>query len=449
VDFFDAAAVVRARAGRSCSCDRHLLVGRLAAPIIHGGSVNRKSIVQIFVLVLLVAVGAGVYLSQQEGGLDFMRELVGLGPGEPARTLPPKPVHKAAAPTPRPKPHVAAKSKPESSAIPDHLASGEIFKTAFAVESADIDNGVLTLRQGTEPLATEVTLFLRTKSWQVPAGRSFQFPNKTATDAEAPMVRVRWPQSGQKELSQRDFADDYTLELELGKVQDNKLPGKISLTLPDTDKSQIAGTFNAAVRGFHFVDGKPDLSSDSVDTLQYLALREILKDDPDMPVADVAFRQGRYSASPASGPETGYIEIQYRVGDGAPNERKYQFVKEQDQWRVARTLQPDQLDVAHPREIPGPKSAPEQLLPYLAAKHIESDAQKRHAGSLLVASEFATRYNAKKKIGVVDVGYKVGDGGPVQTAFLFRLDKKGWTLARELKKTERVNLATGKIEKQR
>jgi hypothetical protein len=420
-----------------------------AAPIIHGGSVNRKSIVQIFVLVLLIAVGAGVYLSQQEGGLDFMRELVGLGPSGAAKALPSKPVHTAAAPTPRPKRHVVGTPKPESPAFPDHLASGEIFKTAFAVESAEIDNGVLTLRQGTKPQATEVTLLLRTKSWQVPADRSFQFPGKTAADAPAPTIRVRWPESGRKELSERDFAEGYTLKLELGKVQDNKLPGKIYLTLPDTDNSQIAGTFNAAVRGFHFVDGKPDLSSDSVDTLQYLALREILKDDPDMPLTDVAFRQGRYTANPASGPPTGYIEIQYRVRDGAPNERKYQFVKEQDEWRVARTLRPDQLDAAHPREIPGPKGAPEQLLPYLTAKHIESQAQKRHAGSLLVASGFATRYNEKKRIGVVEVGYKVGDGDPVRTAFLFRLDKKGWEFARELKKTERVNLATGKVDRQR
>ncbi len=409
---------------------------------------NRKSIVQILVLVLLIVVGAGVYLSQQEGGLDFVRELIGLGPSEPPKTVPPKRVHKAAAPTPKPAPRPVAKAKPEPE-IPDRLASGQIFKAAFAVESADIENGVLTLRQEGGPVPTEVIVNLRTQSWQVPAGRNFDIAPTAAAGPDSPMVRVRWRESGEKEFRERDFTDKLSLKLELAKLQDRKLPGKIRLELPDEDKSQIAGTFNAELRGFRVVDGKPDLSVDSVDTLQYLALREILKDDPDMRLQEVAFRQGRYAAVPAAGLPTGYIEIQYRAGDAAPEARKFQFIKEQDQWRIARALQPDQLDVAHPREVPGAKSSPDQLFPYLAARRIETEVQKSKAGSLLVAGDFATRYNDKKKIGVVEVGYKVGDGAPVQTAFLFQQDKKGWKLVRELKKKERVNIATGKVEKQR
>ena len=409
---------------------------------------NRKSIVQILVLVLLIVVGAGVYLSQQEGGLDFVRELVGLGPSEPPKTVPPKRVRKAAAPIPKPAPRSAAKAKPEP-AIPDRLASGQIFKAAFAVESADMENGVLTLRQEGGSFPTEVIVNLRTQSWQVPAGRNFEIAPSATAGPDSPMVRVRWRESGEKEFRERDFTDKFSLKLELAKLQDRKLPGKIRLELPDDDKSQIAGTFNAELRGFRVVDGKPDLSVDSVDTLQYLALREILKDDPDMRLQEVAFRQGRYAAAPAAGLPTGYIEIQYRAGDAAPEARKFQFVKEQDQWRIARALQPDQLDVAHPSEVPGAKSAPDKLFPYLAARRIEAEVQKSKAGSLLVAGDFATRYNDKKKIGVVEVGYKVGDGAPVQTAFLFQQDKKGWKLVRELKKKERVNIATGKIEKQR
>jgi hypothetical protein len=408
--------------------------------------VNRKSIVQIFVLVLLVAVGAGVYLSQQEGGLDFVREIVGLGPSEPPK---PAPARKATAPEAAPKPRAGARAKPNAPVIPDRAASGQVFKTAFAVESAQIENGVLTLRQESGPTPTEVVLFLRTQAWQVPAERSLQFPSAGSAATDTPLIRVRWRENGQKEFRERDFAEQYTLTLDLAKLQDRKLPGKISLTLPDEDKSQIAGTFSAELRGFRVVDGKPDLSIDSVDTLQYLALREVLKDDPDMRLQDVAFRQGRYVAAPAAGLPSGYIEIQYRAGDAAPQARKFQFAKEQDQWRIARALQPDQLDAAHPREAPGPKSPPDQLFPYLVAKRIETDVQKRHAGSMLVSTDFATRYNEQKKIGVVELGYKVGDNAPVQTAFLFQQDKKGWKLVRELKKKERVNIATGKVETQR
>ena len=408
---------------------------------------NRKSIVQILVLVLLIAVGAGVYLSQQEGGLDFVRELVGLGPTEPPKAAQTKPVRKAAAPAP--KPAAERKSKSEAPAIPDRLASGQIFKSAFSVESAQIENGVLTLRQDSGSLPTEVIVLLRSQAWQVPAGRNFQFPDAAAAAADAPIVRVRWRENGQREFREREFTDKYTLKLELAKLQDRKLPGKISLVLPDEDKSEIAGTFSAELRGFRVIDGKPDLSIDSVDTLQYLALREILKDDPDMRLQDVAFRQGRYVAAPATGLPHGYIEIQYRVGDAAPIGRKYQFAKETEQWRIARNLQPDQLDAAHPRETPGTASPPDQLFPYLAAKRIETEAQKKSAGRMLVATDFATRYNEKKKIGVVEVGYKIADSAPVQTAFLFQQDKKGWKLVRELKKKERVNIASGKVETQR
>jgi len=406
--------------------------------------VNRKSIVQILVLVLLIAVGAGVYLSQQDGGLDFVRELVGMGPSEPAKSdvtkIARKP--KPAAPTPKPAP----RAEPKPPAIPDRLASGQVLKNAFAVETAGIENGVLTLRQDSGSFPTEIVVNLRTQSWQVPAGRSF---NVAAAAADSPIIRVRWRESGESEFREREFPDKYVLKLDFAKIQDRKLPGKISLELPDDDKSKIAGTFSAEIRGFRVVDGKPDLSVDAVDTLQYLALREILKDDPDMRLQEVAFRQGRYETTPPVGPPTGYIEIQFRVGDAAPDARKFQFVKEQDQWRIARTLQPDQLDAAHPREVPGTTSLPDQLLPYLAARRIESDVQKSKSGALLVAGDFATRYNEKKKVGVVEVGYKVGEAAPVQTAFLFKQDKKGWKLVRELKQKERVNIATGKVEMRR
>lgn len=407
---------------------------------------NRKSIVQILVLILLVAVGAGVYLSQQEGGLDFMMNLVGLGGSQPPKSPPPKPIRRAAAPAPKPAHRKTAPPKAETPAIPQQPASGEIHNAAFTVESADIENGVLTLRQGARSSATEVQLFLKTRSWHVPAERRVQVSATAGATGDIPKIRLRWHEDGKPEPNQSEFADNYTLNLNLGKVKDGKLPGKIYLALPDS-KNQIAGTFTADVRGFHFIDGKPDLSSDSVDTLQYLALHEVLKNDPNMQLEDVAFRQGHYSVTASDVPPSGYIEIQYRVGDAAPVARKFQFAKEQDQWRIVGTLHPDQLDAAHPREAPGPKDPPERLFPFLAARKIEAEVQKRQPGALLAASPFATRYNEKKKIGVVDVGYKVGDEAPVQTAFLFRLGGKGWKLERELKHTEKVNLASGKIER--
>jgi hypothetical protein len=410
-------------------------------------ALNRKSIIQIFVLVLLIVGGAGAYFYQQEGGLGFITDLIGIGESTPPKvTIPKQPVKSPTSPPPS-RINVEQKARPESVAIPAQPAHGEIQKAAFSVESAEIESGVLTLRQGKEPLATEVKLFLNTKPWLVPAERSFKISAQAAA-TDAPLVRIRWQESGQKAPRQRDFTEKYTLQLELGREQDRKVPGKIQLMLPDEDKSQIAGTFTAEVRGFRFVDGKPDLAADAIDTLQYLALREILKDDPDKPINDVSFRQGRYGAPPGY-PSTGYLELEYRIGQATPIGQKFQFVKEQGAWRVIGTLRPDQLDEAHPYWIPGAKESPERLFPYLAAKRIETDVQKRLPGRSLNATEFQTRYNAKQKIGVAEVGYKVGDGQSTQTTFLYQLTPAGWTLSRELGRKERVNLATGKVETQR
>ncbi|MBI3899750.1 MAG: hypothetical protein HY308_15850 [Gammaproteobacteria bacterium] len=389
---------------------------------------DTKSIVQILLLVVLLVGGIGVWLSQREGGLSFLG-------GDSAEHETPVAV--------APKPTMATDPLPT---IPAQPANGQIQSVGFTVDAAEIEGGVLTLRQGVEPADTQVKLFLRTKPWEVPAGRSFQLINANAQDA--PLIRIRWYEPGQNAPRQREFKEKYTLRLELGPERNRKVDGKIYLTLPDENKSQVAGTFTADVRGFRLVDGKPDLTSDSVDTLQYLALRELLRDDADKPIKDVTFRQARYAAT-GGVPASGYLELDYTLGTEPPATQKFQFVKEDNTWRVVGKLNPDQLDEAHPHHVPGPKDAPERVFPYLAAKRIETDLQKRAPGRLVSATEFTTRYSDKHKIGVSEVSYKVGDGQLVQTAFLYRKVDNGWTLARELNKKERVNLASGKVETQR
>lgn len=393
----------------------------------------KKSVMQIIVLLLLVVVGAGAYLYTQEGGFGFIADLIG---GSQTST----------APTPPP---TAAKPKDQPPVIPERPVKGNINHTTFAPDIVDIESGVLTFRQGDGPLATEVKIFLYTKPWEVPVARSFKLMQPVA-GGQSPHIRVRSPELGQNAPRQREYTEKYTLLLELGQEKDKKLPGKIYLMLPDEDKSQIAGTFEAAIRGFRVVDGKPDLSADSVDTLQFLALRELLSGDADKPVKDVSFQRGQYDSRPVAGvPQTGYLEVSYRLGDGELTTQKFQYAKENDVWRVVRTLRPDELEEAHPYKTPGPKEPPERLFPYLAAKRIEADVKKRAPNQLVSGAEFAVRANDNHKVGVCEVSYTIGNGQPVQTAFLFRRGANGWRLERELSKKERVNFATGKVETQR
>jgi hypothetical protein len=257
-------------------------------------------------------------------------------------------------------------------------------------------------------------------------------------------VRLRWFDMKEKAPRERQFADKYTMRIELGKEQDRKVPGKIYLALNDEHRTQLIGTFTADVRGFRFVDGKPDLTTDSVDTLQYLALRELLKDDPDKAVKDVDFRRSQLDPST----QDGYIEMAYRVGDApSPMTQKFQFVKENNDWRVRGTLKPHQLHEAHPVKAPTVKDAPERLFPYLAAQRLEAPFAKQSTPPVLTTTAFTTRYSDAHKIGATDVSYQVGDAKPVQKTFLYQREKNGWVFKRELNANEKLNLATGKIEK--
>ncbi len=399
---------------------------------------NSKSLIQILLLLLLIVVGAGAYLYQQNGGFGFITDFLGDKPAAPPT---PVKVGPAAAP--------AAKSDIAAPTIPTHPAKGQVRGVPFFVGASEIENGVLTLRQREVPDAdTEVTITLMTKMWDVPAGRTFKIINQQPA-ADAPLVRIRWKEEGQGAPRQQQFTDKFTLLLELGQERDKKLPGKIYLSLPDEDKSVVAGTFEAGIRGFRLINGKPDLSSDSVDTLQFLALRELLRNDPTHPIADIGFRDARYDDTAESGlPQTGYLAVEYQVGE-QPVIQKFQFVKESDTWRVIGMLKPDQLDEAHPYKVPTSKERPQRVFPYLAARRVEAETKKRHPNKLINSAEFTPRHSDKHKVGVCEVSYKVGDGELVQTAYLFWMNQNGWALQRELGKKEKVNLTNGKVEVQR
>ncbi len=407
-------------------------------------SLDKKSLIQIVVLVVLVVGGAGAYLMQQDGGLDFITSFFGSESAKITASAP-----RTQAPVARKKPaHAAAagQAKANIPEIPSTPAKGEIHGKPFVVDSSSIENGVLTLRLGKDVTADlEVIVMLSTPPWEVPAGKSFKVTG--AAGAGAPQIVLAWKEAGQTAPSEQKFTDKYTLLLDFGQVKDNKLPGKIYLTLPDEVKSNVAGTFDADIKGFRIVDGKPDLTADSVDTLQFLALRELLKDDPSKALNVVALRDGRYSQpEPPAKNMTGYIEVEYRQGQGPLSIERFQFKKEAGAWNVAHTLNAHQLDEAHPLQTPGPKGSPAKLMTYLAAKKLEGDVQKKFPDKGIYEPVFTTRHSDKFKIGICEISYKLEPNGETEkTVYLFRHPVRGWSLDRELGKKEKVNFDTGRI----
>lgn len=402
---------------------------------------DKKSLIQIVILVVLVAGGAGAYLMRQDGGLDFIGGLFESAPATiRAPTADKKPASGPVTSSIAPKP-----GAPE---IPTTPAKGQIHGKPFFVENSYIESGMLTLRPGKDVAADlEVKVMLPGTSWETPAGKKYNVTGTGGTGV--PRVMLAWKEDGRNTSSEQKFTDQYTMALEFGREKDKKLPGKIQLSLPDATKSNVAGVFEADIRGFRIVDGKPDLAADSVDTLQYLALRELLKDDPNKSLEVMTFRDGRYTQPESAGNNmTGYIEAEYRIGQGAPGVQRYQFKKEGGAWKVAHALNGNQLDEAHPLQAPGAKDPPPKMLTHLAAKKLEAEVQKRHPGKNIHQPKFRSRHSEKFKIGVCEASYKLdASGGPVKTAYLFHLRSGGWKLERELGKKEKVNFNTGRIDK--
>lgn len=290
-------------------------------------SLDKKSLIQIVILIVLIVGGVGAYLMQQEGGLGF---ITGFFESKPATIRAPaakKPAPASVTPAQAPADKTAAKAVPPNLAAP---ATGQVQGKPFVVANSSIEGGALSLQSAD---AVEVKVMLPGSSWETPAGKNFNVTDTAGPDAPRVMVTAKG-MDGQGAPPEQRFTDKYTLALEFGQEKDGKLPGKIQLSLPDEAKSHVAGSFEAAIRGFRIVDGKPDLSADSVDTLQYLALRELLKDDPNKALEVISFRQGRYAEAAPGKNMTGSIEVEYRIGRGSPVVQRFQFEKDAGAWKV-------------------------------------------------------------------------------------------------------------------
>lgn len=63
---------------------------------------------------------------------------------------------------------------------------------------------------------------------------------------KAAKITLRWKAAGGP-VQKENYDSGYALRLEFGALANNRLPGKIYLCLPDTEKSYLLGTFHATV----------------------------------------------------------------------------------------------------------------------------------------------------------------------------------------------------------
>jgi hypothetical protein len=128
--------------------------------------------------------------------------------------------------------------------IADATAAGRIHTQNFIVERAYFQNGILTLREGTRgPLDFGCTINFGGAQAEALSGQTINVTSNTDTAAR---ITLRWKNDTAN--GKDNFDSGYAMRLEFGILANNKLPGKIYLCTPDTEKSYLLGTFTADAR---------------------------------------------------------------------------------------------------------------------------------------------------------------------------------------------------------
>ncbi|HEY5914413.1 MAG TPA: hypothetical protein VJA21_27810 [Verrucomicrobiae bacterium] len=207
------------------------VVGDLG-PVRRSGS--RASLIASILLVLILGVGAAVIYVSRAKIWQALR-LGGRHP-EPVQTNEPP----AAVPNP-----ARWTLNPAEAMLPDHPASGQLHGTNFVCEHAIFASGVLSVRQGPGwPPDLGVDILLTAQTAQQLVGKTIVI----APGAKSVVSKVilRW-KDDQRQPRQEEITTGYALTLVFGHIAGGRLSGKLHVSLPDADRSFVAGTFDAEI----------------------------------------------------------------------------------------------------------------------------------------------------------------------------------------------------------
>jgi len=202
----------------------------------------------IALVVALAAVGAGVAFRGKLFKPAAPPDAGTVTDGETTATTPTTPK----APKPEKPPVVAPPASDanwsldaNTNPIPDSVVAGRIHGQDFIQERTSFStNGVLTIRNGTKGAADfAVTInFAGARAESLSA----QTINVTPDADLAARVQLRWKEADGK-ARRADFTNGYAMRLEFGALANYKLPGKIFLCTPDTEKSYVLGSFTVNI----------------------------------------------------------------------------------------------------------------------------------------------------------------------------------------------------------
>jgi hypothetical protein len=134
----------------------------------------------------------------------------------------------------------------KAASIPDAPANGQIAGGAFTADKAYLQRTptghLFILRQGAGYQAQrELMMVLTLKPGEKLEGNSWSVDKDTT--AGVPRITKRWMQNARQQT--RIFTNGYAMKLEFAQPENNEVPTKLFVALPDEEKSYVGGTVRA------------------------------------------------------------------------------------------------------------------------------------------------------------------------------------------------------------
>jgi len=199
---------------------------------------RRKSLIATIALVVVVGAAGGATFAFRDKIFKSRREQAQTGGSGKKAIVPPK-----VYPIPT---NINWTLDLAEATIPEAMAVGSIHASGFFCERATLQGGHLTLRQGRSgPADLGITVQLFAHEGEELSGKTVEIQPDRAPPL--PKIVLIWKDEQQKP-ARRNISNGYALKVAFGEAASGRIPGKIYISLPDENKSFVAGTFNAEIR---------------------------------------------------------------------------------------------------------------------------------------------------------------------------------------------------------
>lgn len=201
---------------------------------------HRKSLVATIALIVVVGAAGGATFAFRDKIFKSSRDQEKTNaPGKKAAVVTPPIVY----PIPT---NIIWTTNLSEATIPDATAVGSIHGSGFYCERATLQGGHLTLRQGRSgPADLGLTVQLFAQQGEELSGKTVEI--KSDRTPPIPKIVLRWKDDQQKAVT-KNIIEGYAMKVAFGDAANGRMPGKIYISLPDENKSFVAGTFNAEIK---------------------------------------------------------------------------------------------------------------------------------------------------------------------------------------------------------